>query len=128
MSSTVHVGLDVMSIQGELLDADDRSAAAEELIGALGQAGLTAVAGAVTVPEGDDRAVDVFAAVVAMLTSSTVLPSLFKTLQTWLEQRKASVRIQLGDDQIELSGNTTREQQELVEAFLRRHDAELGRP
>jgi hypothetical protein len=56
------------------------------------------------------------------VVSSGALTALVTTASSWLSrQRGGSVRVQIGDDELELTGATSEEQRRLVDAWLARH-------
>jgi hypothetical protein len=65
------------------------------------------------------------AVVVALSASGGVLPSLVSTVQDWLSRssKAHNISIVIGDDKIELDKATAAQQQALVEAYVRRHNA-----
>jgi hypothetical protein len=54
-----------------------------------------------------------------------MVPLLIAILRDWLGRRSSGqrVRLTIGADSIELEGASADEQRDLVEAFLRRHEA-----
>jgi predicted glutamine amidotransferase len=127
MPPVTQVAIDVVTYEGAPPDADDRALAAGELIRVLDETGVAADRPDPTTSPGD-RSVELTGAVVALLTSGTVLPAVVQTLQTWVTRREAKVRIHIGDDEIELSAATSTQQEALVAAFLRRHGETDGEP
>jgi hypothetical protein len=59
---------------------------------------------------------------VAVGGAGATVPALIGLLQDWLRRRRSgAVRVKLGDDEIELTGVSPKQQERLVEAFLARH-------
>ncbi len=59
------------------------------------------------------------------VVSSGALTALVTTASSWLgRQRGGSVRVRIGDDELELTGATSEEQRRLVDAWLARRAAE----
>ena len=59
------------------------------------------------------------------VVSSGALTALVTTATSWLgRQRGGSVRVRIGDDELELTGATSEEQRRLVEAWLARRAGE----
>jgi hypothetical protein len=59
---------------------------------------------------------------VGVLSSPLVLRTVVDVIKSWLErQKRGSVTLKLGDDSVELTAATRRQQDELVQAFLDRH-------
>lgn len=47
------------------------------------------------------------------------------TLQTWrAKQRSVKIQLRIGDDQLDLTDASTQSEEQVVEAFLRRHAAD----
>jgi hypothetical protein len=79
-----------------------------------------------TAPErakGDAAAVGAVA--VALGGAGGMVPLLIAILRDWLGRRTAGQRVKLtvGDESIEVDAASAEEQRELIEAFLRRHEA-----
>lgn len=54
--------------------------------------------------------------------SGALLPVLAAVVQDWLNRRRSgSIRLKIGEDEIELTGATDEVQQRALEEFLRRH-------
>jgi len=59
------------------------------------------------------------------VVSSGALTALVTTASSWLgRQRGGSVRVRIGDDELELTGATSEEQRRLVDAWLARRSEE----
>jgi hypothetical protein len=68
------------------------------------------------------NATTIGALVVTAITSRSVLASILKVIQSYLETSKArSVKIQLGDDSLEMTGLRSDDQRVLMESFVDRH-------
>lgn len=65
---------------------------------------------------------DAVATLVAVATSPLVLRASLDVARSWLERRvRGTVRVRVGDDEIELTAASAREQRELVRAFVDRN-------
>jgi hypothetical protein len=64
------------------------------------------------------------ASIVAIVSSPAVLQTATEVVKSWLVRRtRGSVRIKVGDDEIEISAASTSEQHILIAEFLARHRA-----
>ncbi len=62
------------------------------------------------------------ASIVAIVSSPAVLQTATEVVKSWLVRRtRGSVRIKVGDDEIEISAASTGEQRLLIAEFLARH-------
>jgi hypothetical protein len=60
--------------------------------------------------------------VLAVTMAPAVLQGLFSVLQGWLERRRSgTIKITIGDDEIELSATSPQMQQQALDAFLARN-------
>ena len=61
-----------------------------------------------------------------LAASGGVITALINTIQTWLTNRNqpATVTVEIGGDKLQITGNPSPEQQQLVKAFLHRHRPE----
>ena len=76
------------------------------------------------IPEGvKGDPVTVGTILVTLLASGGVITALIDVLKTWIKrQEKRSVTVEIGGDKISLNAIPSREQQELLETFLKRHN------
>ncbi|TDW21254.1 effector-associated constant component EACC1 [Kribbella kalugense] len=80
----------------------------------------------VTDPEGSKGDATAFNAVaIALGGAGGTVPYLISVLRDWIGRRSTSQRVQLtiGADSIEVDAASAEEQQQLIEAFLRKHEA-----
>ena len=67
-------------------------------------------------------AVELGALLIAVGGSGAILPMLVGLVRDWLGRRgSGSVKLTIGDDSLELSGVSGKDQQRVLEEFLRRH-------
>lgn len=67
-------------------------------------------------------AVELGALLLGLGGSGALLPVLAAVVQDWLKRRRSgSVRLKIGEDEIELTGATDEVQQRALQEFLRRH-------
>ncbi|MGW0206124.1 hypothetical protein ACWDZ8_09980 [Streptomyces sp. NPDC003233] len=59
--------------------------------------------------------------VIGLGGTGALLPALVGLAQDWLNRRSASLRIKIGDDEIELTSASDEMRQRALEEFLRRH-------
>jgi hypothetical protein len=60
--------------------------------------------------------------IISLVQSADLLTSVVNTVQAWLSRRGArSVRLELNGDVLEVSGLSSREQRELIQAWVNRH-------
>ena len=66
------------------------------------------------------------ALLLTLAASGGVITALINTIQTWLTNRNqpATVTVEIGGDKLQITGNPSPEQQQLVKAFLHRHRPE----
>jgi hypothetical protein len=80
-------------------------------------------------PPAGARAVDVVALsqlVVSFGTAAGALASVINAVRDWLDRRTGgSIRVEMDGDPIELTNASDQQQQQLVDAWLARHGAEL---
>jgi hypothetical protein len=73
------------------------------------------------------KAIDIIAfggLLVTIAESVGALSSMLGTIQNWLSRRgKGAVKVQIGDDILELSNVSDERQQDIIDAFLARHGA-----
>ncbi|MEU5114308.1 hypothetical protein AB0G64_22730 [Streptomyces longwoodensis] len=68
------------------------------------------------------EAVQLGALILGLGGSGALLPVLAAVVQDWLNRRRAgSIRMKIGEDEIELTGASDEVQRGALEAFLRRH-------
>lgn len=68
------------------------------------------------------EAIDWGELLVTLGASGGVITTLINVLQSWLgRQEQGSVKLKFGDDEIEVNGKPSEEQQLLINAFLSRH-------
>ncbi|MEU5893872.1 hypothetical protein ABZ835_44810 [Streptomyces sp. NPDC047461] len=68
------------------------------------------------------EAVQLGALLLGMGGSGALLPVLASLVQDWLSRRRSgSVRMKIGEDEIELTGASGEMQQRVLQEFLRRH-------
>jgi hypothetical protein len=77
-------------------------------------------------PPPGTRAVELAAvgALVVTVAQSELLSMVMATVRAWLAgRRQRSIKLELGGDVLELTGVSSREQQRLVDEWLRRHES-----
>jgi hypothetical protein len=63
--------------------------------------------------------------IIEFARSSDVLSKVVRAVQTWLGGRHSrTIKIQIGDDSIDISGPSSEEQERLISAWIARHSAE----
>lgn len=106
---------------GDARDLDDAVLALRRSLVHLDVIEVQRPAGA-PAPDGA-RAVDAPLLGALLVTASTGgIPAVVRAIEAWLRLRSdRRVRLQLGDDAIELTGATAETERELIDAFLARH-------
>ncbi|MGW3827759.1 effector-associated constant component EACC1 [Streptomyces sp. NPDC005071] len=67
-------------------------------------------------------ALELGALVIGLGSSGALLPTLVGLVQDWLNRRRSgTIRIKIGDDEIELTASSDEMRQRALEEFLRRH-------
>ena len=109
-------------------DLQERAKLGGELANVLGAVAEVRPAEGVAPPHAKSAGAIEWAQLVVTLVGT--LPVVMQAIQSWLERRggltddrRASVTVKLGDDEITVDSEWTVEQQELVRAFLERHAA-----
>ena len=77
-------------------------------------------------PEGS-RAIEIAALgalIVKLASHPDVIRSVVDTVRSWLtRKRSGTVKLKLGDDELELTGVSSEQQQQLIDAWIERHSA-----